>query len=128
MIETNDLIREAKTAMNKSFTPFSKVKIGAAVLTTKEKCYTGYDREKDSFKTKDYAERCAIAEAYEHGDKDIKKIVIASNTKEFSYPNGATRQAIYEFAPHADIILVNSDNETRLHTINDLLPFPSKRI
>lgn len=128
MIETNELIREAKNAMNKSFTPFSKVKVGAAVLTSKDKCYTGYNRDKDAYKTKDYAERRAIEEAYENNDKNIEKIIIASSTKEFSYPNGATRQMIYEFAPHADIILVNSLNEERIHTIQELLPYPSNRI
>ena len=128
MIEKNDLIREAKTAMNKSYSPYSKVKVGAAVYTSKDKCYTGYNREIDAYKTKDYAERRAIEEAYEKGDRNIKKIIIASNTKEFSYPNGATRQMIYEFAPNADIILVISDNEEKFHTISDLLPYPSKRI
>ena len=128
MIEKNDLIREAKSAMNKSFAPFSKVKVGAAVLTSKNKCYTGYTREIDAFKTKDYAERRAIAEAYEKGDKDIKKIVIVTDTEEFSYPNGATRQMIYEFAPRADIILINAKNQEATYGIYDLLPYPSKRI
>lgn len=128
MIEKEDLIREAKSAMNKSYAPFSKVKVGACVYTSKGKCYTGSNYDRDSYKTKYYAERKAIEEAYEHNDRDIKKIIIASSTEEFSYPNGATRQMIYEFAPHADIILVNSHNDEKLHTINELLPFPSKRI
>ncbi|MCQ2911057.1 MAG: cytidine deaminase [Clostridia bacterium] len=128
MVQKEDLIREAKTAMNKSYAPFSKVKVGACVMTSKGKCYTGSNYDRDAYKTKFYAERKAIEEAYSHNDKEITKIVIASSTPEFSYPNGSTRQMIYEFAPHADIILVNSFNEEKLHTIQELLPFPSKRI
>ena len=128
MIEKNELINEAKKAMVKSFVPFSNVKVGAAVLTARDKCYTGYNREKDSFKTKDYAERRAIAEAFEKGDKEITKIVIVSNTTEFLYPNGATRQMIYEFAPNADILLVNSNDEEITHKIEELLPYPTKRL
>lgn len=128
MIEKHELINEAKKAMVKSFVPFSNLKVGAAVLTSRNKCYTGYNREKDSFKTKDYAERRAIAEAFEKGDKEITKIVIVSNTPQFSYPNGATRQMIYEFAPNADILLINSKDEEVLHKIEDLLPYPAKRI
>ena len=128
MLEKEDLIREAKSAMNRSYAPFSKVKVGACVYTSKGKCYTGSNYDRDGYKTKYYAERKAIEEAYENNDREITKIVIASSTSEFSYPNGATRQMIYEFAPHADIILVNSYNDEKLHTIQELLPFPSKRI
>jgi len=126
MLEISDLINEAKKAMKSSFSPFTNNKVGVAVLTSRNKCYTGSRREIDNCSGVRYAEGQAILEAYEKKDRDIKKIVIVSSNENFAYPCGVSRQLIYEFAQDAKIVLVNSNGERQEHVISDLLPFPSK--
>ncbi|MCQ2748744.1 MAG: hypothetical protein MJ246_01700 [Clostridia bacterium] len=128
MIKSSELIQEAKNAMTKSFVPFSKMKVGAAVQTSNDKVYTGIQRDLDAYNTREYSERCAIKEAYQNGDKKITKIVIASDTEEFAYPEGSSLQMIYDFAPHADLIFVNKNDDMACYTIKDLYPYPAKRI
>lgn len=128
MIKSSELIQEAKKAMCKSFTPFSKMKIGAAVQTANDKVYTGVNRDLDAFNTREYSERCAIKEAYENGERKITKIVIASDSEEFAYPEGSSLQMIYDFAPNADLIFVNKFDDMACYTIKDLYPYPVKRI
>lgn len=126
MIEKQDLINEAYNAMKKSYAPFTDVKVGAAILTGRNKCYTGYNFEFSSKRKNSNAERMAFSEAFEKGDKDIKKIVIVSNTETFVYPSGISRQMIYDLANKAEIILINDKGEERIHTIEELLPYPER--
>ncbi len=126
MIETNDLIEEAKDAVKKACAPYSKVKVGVAVLTSKNKCYSAYTMNVDGSKTNKCAERVAMSKALDNNDKKITKLVIASSSKEFAYPCGVCRQMIYECANDAEIILVNKTGEMQNVTIGELLPFASK--
>ena len=128
MIKKSELIEEAKKAMTHSFTPFSKMKVGAAVQTANDKVYTGVQRDIDAFNTREYSERCAIKEAYENGERKITKIVIASDSEDFAYPEGSSLQMIYDFAPNADLIFVNKYDNEACYTIRDLYPHPVKRI
>lgn len=128
MIEKGDLVKEAMQAMQKSYAPFSNAKIGAAVLTSKNKCYTGYLCELAPKLKFDAAERMAFKNAFDKGDKEIKQIIIVSNNEDFPYPSGVSRQMIYELAKEAEIVLINSKGEEKKYMINDLLPFPSKMV
>lgn len=128
MMSREELVNNASYAMQKSYAPFSNVKIGAAVLTDKNKCYTGYNLEFGPKFNVSNAERMAIKEAFDNKDKVVKEIVIVSNNDDFPYPSGVSRQMIYELATNATITLINGKGEERNHTIFDLLPFPSKML
>ena len=94
------LIEQASKGMQNSYSPYSKFKVGAAVLGESGKIYFGTNIENASFGVTICAERCAIFSAIAAGEKEIKAIVIVFKQKglgPLSTPCGACRQVMAEF-------------------------------
>ena len=94
------LIENARKGMQNSYSPYSKFKVGAAVLGGSGKIYFGTNIENASFGVTICAERCAIFSAIAAGEKEIKAIVIVFKQKglgPLSTPCGACRQVMAEF-------------------------------
>lgn len=101
----NKLISAAKTAQKKSYCPYSRYPVGAAILTESGKIYTGCNVENASFGLSCCAERTAIFNAIIHGEKKLRAIAIVAKSAK---PCGACRQVIMEFAlKDAEIICVD---------------------
>ncbi len=97
----NDLINEAVRTMNNSYSPYSKYKVGAAVVGGSGKVYTGTNVENASYGLTVCAERIAIFSAIAAGEKEIKALALVSkqqNLDNINGPCGACRQVIAEFA------------------------------
>ena len=91
------LMEKAKKASKKSYSPFSKFAVGAAVLAKGGKIYTGCNVENSSFGMTICAERCAIFKAVSEGVREILAVAIFSPNEDDCYPCGACRQVMYEF-------------------------------
>lgn len=117
------LLAEANKAMAYSYSPYSKFKVGAALLTTSGKIYTGCNVENASFGATNCAERTAIFKAVSEGELQFTAIAIVSSSKEFTYPCGICRQVIGEFMPKGEIILQNALGEIKVYPFETLLPF-----
>ena len=63
------LVEAAKKARAFSYSPYSKYKVGAAVLTSKGRIYTGANVENASYGLSLCAERNAVAKAVSEGEK-----------------------------------------------------------
>ena len=63
------LIEEAKKAREKAYAPYSKFKVGAALLTTDGKVYHGCNIENAAYSMCNCAERTALFNAYGNGDR-----------------------------------------------------------
>lgn len=99
------LIGAARSAQKKAYCPYSRYPVGAAVLMESGKMYTGCNVENASFGLSCCAERVAIFNAVNHGDKKIRALAIVAKSAK---PCGACRQVIVEFAPKdAEIIYVD---------------------
>lgn len=121
-----NLIEEAKKARNLSYSPYSKFKVGAALLTKGDKVFKGANIENASYPLCMCAERNAIYNAYmnEIKKEDIIAIAIIADTAEPCSPCGACRQVISELLPRdAKIILANLKGDTKITSIDELLPF-----
>lgn len=116
-----ELVEKAYEAMAFSYSPYSNFKVGAALLTTSGKVYTGCNVEVASFGATNCAERTAIFKAISEGDKDYKAIAIVSSSRDWTYPCGICRQVIVEFGKDIDII-VAKDYDYEVYKIDDLLP------
>lgn len=126
-----ELIKMAIEATKNSYSPMSKFKVGAALLTTDNKIYLGCNIENSSYSLTNCAERTAFFKAISEGEKSFKAIAImgsSDNTfKEYCTPCGACRQVINEFC-NGDfkIILgrINKENklEIKEYTLKELLP------
>ena len=121
-----ELILEAKKARERSYSPYSNYKVGAALLTRSGKIYHGCNIENAAYTPTNCAERTAFFKAVSEGERAFEAIAIVGGKRgtagEFCAPCGVCRQVMAEFCG-ADfrIVLGNADYiETR--TLAALLP------
>ena len=116
------LIRIARQARKNAYAPYSRFKVGAAVLTEGGKIYSGCNVENASYGLTNCAERTAIFRAVADGQKKIKAIAIVLEAPDFGAPCGACRQVIYEFGPSAEVIMATVAGKFKVKKISELLP------
>ncbi len=87
----------AKSAAAKAYAPYSKFRVGAAVITQAGKIFSGCNVENASYGLCNCAERTAIFSAVAAGERKFKCVVVYTPTKTATAPCGACRQVIYEF-------------------------------
>ena len=117
-----ELIETAKTARLRSIAPFSNFLVGAAVKTGEGKVYIGCNVESASYGLTVCAERVAIWKALSEGERNFTELAIVADTDTLTPPCGTCRQIIWEFAKDATIVLGNLRGETRVVSIQELLP------
>ena len=117
------LIASARRAMKNAYAPYSKLKVGAALLTTTGKVFSGCNVENASYGMSNCAERTAIFSAVAQlGPKmEIREIAVVNNHNAPCSPCGACRQVIYEFGPEAIVYFQSSSGPKEL-PITGLLP------
>lgn len=118
-----ELIKKAHEAKTLAYAPYSKFKVGAAILTESGKVYTGCNIENASYGATNCAERTAIYKAVSEGETQIKAIAIVSSGNDITYPCGICRQVIAEFMKDGDLIFENSKGEIQVISIKDIFPY-----
>ena len=122
-METTKLIEEAKKARNKAYTPYSKFKVGAAVVTKSGKIFHGCNIENAAYSMCNCAERTALFSAYAHDEKEFTTMAVIADTPGPVSPCGACRQVISELcSKDMVIILSNLQGDVQEITVKDLLP------
>lgn len=128
MKEYKELITFAIEAREKSYSPYSKFKVGAALLCADGEIYTGCNIENAAYTPTNCAERTAFFKAVSEGERDFKAIAIVGGAedKELDYcaPCGVCRQVMREFCSlkNFEIILAKSINEYKVYTLEELFP------
>jgi cytidine deaminase len=120
----NDLVHAATGAREAAYAPYSKFKVGAALIANGQ-LFTGCNVENASYGLSMCAERTAIFAAVRAGATHLEEVVVCTDASPPSSPCGACRQALYEFArdPHAVIVTsINPAGEHRSWTLAQLLP------
>ena len=122
MSNSTDIVAEAMKARELAQAPYSKFKVGAALLTDAGAIIHGANVESASYGLSCCAERIAIFKALTSGHHSFQKLAIASVGG--APPCGACRQIIAEYAADAELILVDINQpESPSHTnIQTLLP------
>ena len=116
------LIKEAEKARKRAYTPYSKFKVGAAILTSDGKIFTGCNIENASFGLTVCAERVAILKAISEGSTEFEAIAIIGDTDQPCSPCGACRQVVSEFGEKIKIIMSNLKGDIKIKKIGELLP------
>jgi len=116
------LIREAEKSMKNSLAPYSKFKVGAALLTKKGNIYTGCNIENPSLMLSVCAEKTAMLKALSEGERSFKAVAVVSSAGKYCYPCGSCRQVLLEFAGDIDVYTANA-NEIKRYSLKELLPF-----
>ncbi len=120
-----ELRKLAKKASDNAYSPYSKAKVGSALLTAKGTMYSGHNIENSSYGATICAERVAISQAIsnEKGQKGrmIEKLYIYS--KDGWPPCGICRQVISEFMSRdLEIIIGNEKGEERIMNFCEIYP------
>ena len=117
-----ELIEHAIRAQRLAIAPYSKYKVGAAILSNDDSIIIGFNIESKAYPTTICAERVAIFSALTRGKKDF--ISLAVVTDDQGSPCGTCRQIIHEYTGNIKILI--SDNKYNYYetTTNDLLPNP----
>src|SRR3569832_1793755 len=112
----------ARAAAKKSYTPYSKFRVGSAILAGSGKIYAGSNVENASFGLCNCAERTAIFTAATAGERKIRAVVVYTPTPTPTMPCGACRQVINEFGADAAVISI-CNSAIRIETaLPQLLP------
>ncbi|MCM3543180.1 cytidine deaminase [Priestia megaterium] len=122
-MDKTGLIDEAKKAREMAYVPYSKFKVGSALLTKDGKVYRGCNIENAAYSMCNCAERTALFKAYSEGDKEYAALVVVADTDRPVSPCGACRQVISELCPkEMKVILTNLKNDIQELTVEELLP------
>ncbi len=125
-INQDELLRAAQDASTRAYAPFSKFFVGAAILTSDGKVYSGCNVENSSYGLTNCAERTAIftaiADRTDRKKLDIVAVACVNRDGVPCAPCGACRQVIYEFGPNAVIIYRGKSGNIEQTPIASLLP------
>jgi len=129
MISDAELIALAKDARRFAHAPYSNFSVGAALLSSDGRVFTGCNVENSTYGLSMCAERVAIFKAVSDGSHEISKVVVVTDHEHIAPPCGCCRQMIWEFAnDQTEVILANLTGDVRSYRIGELLPeaFDSK--
>lgn len=122
-MEAIQLMEEAKKARENAYVPYSKFKVGAALLTKDGKVYHGCNIENAAYSMCNCAERTAIFSAYAVKDTEFESLAVVADTERPCSPCGACRQVIAELCPKDMIVyLTNLKGDVQEITVEQLLP------
>lgn len=117
------LIEESKIAREKAYVPYSKFKVGAALLTKDGDVIHGCNIENAGYSMTNCAERTAFFKAISEGITEFEAIAIVADTEGPCAPCGACRQVMAEFcAPTMPVYLTNLKGDITETTVGGILP------
>ena len=130
VIDYEGLVRQAFTAREKAYAPYSNFMVGSALLTGEGDVYTGCNIENAAYSPSNCAERTAFFKAVSEGRRHFVAIAVVGglrDTKEngfsYAFPCGVCRQVMNEFCGEDFVIIsAKSPGEYRLCTLKELLP------
>ncbi|CAN5335368.1 cytidine deaminase [soil metagenome] len=124
-MDTDELIKAALDARLNAHAPYSRFRVGAALLTRDGTVYAGCNVENASYGLTNCAERTAFFAAIADGRKpgDFERIAIVADTEAPISPCGACRQVMMELGgAHLEVIQTNLVGSISTTTAIALLP------
>ena len=127
-----ELIKTATEMTKRSYVPYSHFHVGAALLDSNGKVWTGCNIENAAYGPSNCAERTAVFKAVSEGAHSFEAIAIVGGPEDengkvqiqdFCPPCGVCRQVLSEFCDREfKIILANGNGEQKVFTLAELLP------
>jgi cytidine deaminase len=116
------MVQAAREASTRAYCPYSRFRVGAAVLTEAGAIVAGCNVENASYGLTICAERSAVFQAVAGGASAIRAVVVFTPTPEPTAPCGACRQVLNEFGPEAEVFSVCEGPTVIRATVAALLP------
>ena len=127
-MDYRELIRAALDARTRAYTPYSHFQVGAALLASDDRIYTGCNIENAAYTPTVCAERVALFKAVSEGVRSFQAIAIVGGkegeiNETVTSPCGVCRQALYEFCrPDMPVIMAKTEEDYLVSTLGELLP------
>ncbi len=121
----NDLVAAACAARLHSYSPYSRFRVGAALLGRSGRIYPGTNVENASFGLSICAERAAVFRAVAEGEREFEAIAVCADGKVPTPPCGACRQVLLEFGPDMILLMAGEDGpegQVKRYTVAELVP------
>ncbi len=120
----DELADAARWGAAHAYCPYSRFRVGAAVLTDDGRIAWGSNVENASYGLTICAERNAVFQAVAQSERVpiIRAVVIYTPTPEPTAPCGACRQVINEFGPDAEVRSICDGPRELRFLLRDLLP------
>ena len=124
-----ELIRAAFAARKFAYVPYSRFRVGAALLARDGRVFTGCNIENAGYTPTNCAERTALFKAVSEGVTRFSAIAIVGSLEGktntlVTGPCGVCRQALYEFGgPSLIVIMAKSEEDFIETTLGELLPY-----
>lgn len=125
MRSRNDLVDLARDAAVNAYAPYSRFRVGAAVLGADGLTYAGANVENAAFPSSSCAEANAIAAAVSAGVRKIDAVAVAcidAASPDEAYPCGRCRQIMSEFGVDEIHVTAGPGSRVQSHTLDELLP------
>ncbi len=123
-INKRALVRAANQARAQAVAPYSKFRVGAALLTRSGEIIAGANVESASYGLTCCAERVALFKALTNGRRNFVAVAVVARTAGGPKPCGACRQLLAEYAPGAKVFIADSRalNAIKVFSVQKLLP------
>lgn len=122
-MDRQQLIEEATKGREFAYVPYSKFKVGAALLSKDGEVFLGCNIENSGYSMTNCAERTAIFKAISQGVTEFSAIAVIAETNGPVSPCGACRQVLSEFcSPDMPVYLTNLKGDVQETTVAQLLP------
>ncbi|KAI9216008.1 cytidine deaminase-like protein [Blastocladiella britannica] len=120
--QLESLIAHAVAGKDRSYSPYSKFRVGAALLTRDGVIFSGCNVENASYGGCICAERTAVVKAVSEGHRKILAIAVATDLDSFATPCGICRQYLSEFNKDMIVVLTKVSGAHRITSMRELLP------
>ena len=129
-VSYEQLIEKAIEERKVAYTPYSKYKVGAALLSSENKIIKGCNIENAAYGPTNCAERTAFFKAVSEGVKEFSAIAIVGGLENetdlfsgYAFPCGVCRQVMREFCDSEfEIVVARSTDDYKVYTLGELLP------
>ena len=121
------LITAARAAQHQAYSPYSRLKVGAAVQTASGKIYSSGNVENCCYALTICAERGALYHAIACGEHRFRALAVTNSESGYTLPCGACRQVLWELAGDIDIFVANGKGRFQRYRLKDLYPQPYKK-
>ena len=119
----SQMFKAAKDVREKAHVPYSKFKVGAAILTDDNNIVIGCNVENAAYPQSQCAEASAIGNLVSQGYSTIKEVLVIGSGDLLCSPCGACRQRIREFGSLKTLVhMCNTNGHLKTSTLEELLP------
>lgn len=116
------LLAFAREAQERSYSPYSGFRVGAAVIAEDGEIFEGFNIENACYSATLCAERAAVAACLASGRKEITAIAIVGDSEAPTVPCGECRQFLAEFNPELRVVMGGRTDAVMVMRLDELLP------